>query len=677
MQRQEHSHSDHREAVSWMCWYCPRLFLSSATRTHHMSVRHPRNNRLVAPNGFVELHHRPTVVGRHRVAVEETLAGLAAGRTTVRGSNSDAPSDAPPPTTPASTPTVECGGDHRLLGGLGVVSVPNDAYARGTFSVPRRRQVLQTLTAARIRAYYESMPEASRTRRLVHPSVGQRESVFNTPLLREVLKFSLSAGGPGMSQADQKTYMSVLRLVEQVGRKRRHGGRHGGLRPPCERGQQAAVGLQHQLEPVPADKDSCSADEEDGEISRAFPNQNSFVAAVQGEQRRVLSKMGWDETPLDVEGVTYLFYSRDLLTTALDLLKNARNIQLWGEELGMGPDGSRMRAEMMDSDLFLTEEATVRRRHGPLSFVLGVQLFVDEAVVSWSGAHYMYPIRVRVVNIRDRGVQWVTVGFIPHVGKTVARTAAARRRSSDSRNAVLQRCLAILLRRFFGASQAGVSVEFPGQKTLTAVPRIVGLVADQLGERSMVCLMGNACEFFCSHCMVRRGVAGGREGVGAPARDVTTLLDAQLEAAITRDRDPRPSLRKSLGTEHSALAFVPALGAVWGLATDNKQLFDIISFDLLHVWKLGVVRMVAQRFPSFLRVACAGKDARLGPVPDTLEALNLRAWEMGHLCVPSPTPPGYVLISVHYRCQIGCALLKIVPGSNASFCSCPRSGSRC
>lgn len=239
----------------------------------------------------------------------------------------------------------------------------------------------------------------------------------------------------------------------------------------------------------------------------------------------------------------------------------------------------------------------------------------------------------------------MTVGHIPHVGKPVARTAAARRRASDTRNAVLQRCLAILLRRFVDESRTGIPVEFPGQQKLVAVPRIVGLVADQLGERSVVCLMGNGCEYFCSHCMVRRGVAGGRAGLGAPRRDVTSLLDAQLEGAIARDRDQRPSLRKQLGAEHSALAFVPAIAAVWGLATDNQQLFDIISFDVLHVWKLGDVRMVAQRFPSFLRVACAaGKDDRLGPVPDTLEALNLRAWEMGHLCVPSPTPPGYVAV---------------------------------
>lgn len=262
--------------------------------------------------------------------------------------------------------------------------------------------------------------------------------------------------------------------------------------------------------------------------------------------------------------------------------------------------------------------------------------------MSWFGAHYLYPIRARVVIVRDRAVQWVTVGYIPHVGKPVARTAPSRRRASDSLNAVLQRCLAVLLRRLVGASQDGVPMTFPGQQQLTAVPRVVGLVADQLGARAVVRLMNIACEFFFSHCMGRRDAAGDSRGVGVASRDVTVLLDAQLEGAMKRDRDPRPSLRRPLAMEHSALAFVLALGAVWGLSTDNKQLLNIISFDLLHVWKLGVVRMVAQRFPSFLHVACAGKDTRLGRVPDTLDALNLRAWEMGHLCVPSPTPPGYV-----------------------------------
>jgi len=419
-------------------------------------------------------------------------------------------------------------------------------------------------------------------------------------------------------------FLSVLLQAEDGGRTRRRG-----------RGRDASTTGRASLL-------RSSSDDDDGELARMFPNKSSFVIAVREEQRRVLSKLCWDETPVEVEGTTYKFYSRDLLLAALDLLLNAGHVQLWGEKLGNGPDGTRMRADMMDSDIFLSEEVIVRLLHGSSSFVLGVQLFVDEAVVSWSGAHYMYPIRARVVNVRDRTIQWVTVGYIPHVGKPATRTGAARRRASDTRNAVLQRCLAILLRRFVPASQTGVPVEFPGHQKLTAVSRIVGLVAEQLGERSVMCLMGNACEFFCTHCMVRRQVAGGPAGVGAAQRDVTTLLDAQLDGAISRDRDARPSLRTPLRTEHSSLAFVPALGAVWGLATDDKRLFDIVSFDLLHVWKLGVVRMVSQRLPSFLRISCAGKSARLGPLTDTLEVVNLRAWEMGHLCVPSPTPPGYV-----------------------------------
>jgi len=194
---------------------------------------------------------------------------------------------------------------------------------------------------------------------------------------------------------------------------------------------------------------------------------------------------------LDVEGATSLFFWRVLLQSALDLQKSARNIQLWAEKLGMGPDGPRMRSEILESDFFISKEATVHRRHGPLCFVLGVKLFVDEAVVSWSGAHHVHPVRVRVVNVRDRNVQWVTVGFISHVGNPVARTAAALRRASDSRNAVLQRLLDILLRSFVVASQTGVSVQFPGKQTLTAVPRVIGLVADQVGERSVLCLMGS------------------------------------------------------------------------------------------------------------------------------------------------------------------------------------------
>jgi len=130
-----------------------------------------------------------------------------------------------------------------------------------------------------------------------------------------------------------------------------------------------------------------SSDDDEGELARAFPSKNSFASAEREEQQQVLSKLYWDVTPLEVEGVKYKFFSRDMILAVLDLLTIDGHVQLWGEELGDGSDGPRVRAVMMDSNLFLTGKLVVRRRHGSLSFVLGVQLFVAEAVVSCSGAH--------------------------------------------------------------------------------------------------------------------------------------------------------------------------------------------------------------------------------------------------------------------------------------------------
>ena len=626
----------------WLCWFCPRVFFSPQTRVRHMSVRHNTRNRLVPPAGFVELHLRPAA-SEFGALSHDWHGGIG------RDVTSDDAGDVRPLSPAGGRAYIANDAERPELGGLGSVCIPPDGFTRGSLAVPRPRHVFYTSTAARIRAYYESLPEASKSRRLVPPEVGLKPTRFNTPLLREVLKFALSAGGPGLSQADQRWYVSVLFLAEEGADGRRRRGLHtvrAERRAPLasiEHATAAPRGIG--IGGLSDGEDGDLVEDTGGEVTRSFGSRSAFVAAVREEQRRVLSKLHWDETPLEVEGVGYTFYSRDLLQAVLDLLRGAEHVQFWGEEVGLAPDATRLRADMMDSDLFLAEEGIVRGRHGSLSFVLGVQLFIDEAVVSWSGAHYVYPVRVRVLNVRDRNVQWVTVGYVPHVGKPVERSAAARRRASDARNGLLQRCLAILLRRFIVASQDGVTVSFPGSSDLLAVPRLLGLVADQLGERSVVCLMGNSCEFFCSHCIVHRDVAGGPDGVGADRRDVTTGLDAQLEGAITRDRDPRPSLRGMLRTEYSALAFVPAIAAVAGLATDNQLLYRIISFDLLHVWKLGVIRMVAQRFPAFLRVACGGGAARLGPVQASLDALNQRAWEMGHLCVPSPTPPGYVAFS--------------------------------
>jgi len=144
--------------------------------------------------------------------------------------------------------------------------------------------------------------------------------------------------------------------------------------------------------------------------------------------------------------------------------------------------------------------------------------------------------------------------------------------------------------------------------------------------------------------MISRLAGGGQSESFKEPRPVVQVLEAQLAAAVVRRDDPRPGLRKAIGDAHSALAFVPILGAMHGLSTGGCNMYSIVSFDVLHVWKLGVLRMLAQRLPAFLESVCGGRSlpARLGSVQETIDAINQRGFHLGRLCKSSPSTPGYV-----------------------------------
>jgi len=319
--------------ISWHCWFFPHVFMNQAARHLHMSVNHPNRNRIIPPLGFVELHLRPAAVQSRRAAATVFLTGAHAAA----GADCRAAPAAGSDLCVTRQPPDNTDGGHAVLGGFGSFHAPVEGFVHGTLPVRRPSTLFQMSTAARIRAYYEAMPEASRTRRLVAPSVGQTPSRFNTPLLREVLNFALSAGGAGLSTADQRSYVSLLLLAEAGGAAppppgTRHSVDSGRKRsrPRTSAGDKSGVspGVRHL--PVVVPDDDNGAEDERGNLANAFPTKTAFVAAVREEQRRVLSKLRWDETPLDVGGVTYLFNSRDLLFVVLDLLHNARHVQLWG-----------------------------------------------------------------------------------------------------------------------------------------------------------------------------------------------------------------------------------------------------------------------------------------------------------------------------------------------------------
>jgi len=475
------------------------------------------------------------------------------------------------------------------------------------------RHVFLSSTAARIRAYYLRMPETSLSTPVVHSSWARRPSRFTSPAMRGALRFALTAGGCGLTQRDHVAYAQSLCAVE---------------------------------------REATQGDAGMGPVSAAFPSAHGFLTAVRHEQNRVLASRRWMHVPVEISGRTFNYYYRDVLQAVLDSLASADTVSFGGlhspaaEAAAVDPAGwivpdDHVRRRTLDADLYVDESRAVRRIHGQSARVAGVQLHADEALVSWSGAHYMFPLRMNVVNVLDNGGQWQTVGYLEHISKAVSRTAAAKLAVSDMRNDLLQRCIAVSLRALTRASEDGVSAPVAGLGSVLLVPRVVGLVVDQVEERSLLALMGNRCRYFCSPCMEDKNMSGSVLGVRAVDRDVTTTLEAQLVAALVRAEDPRPSRRRRLAQEHSALAFVPALGAVHGLGTGANNLYRIVSFDLLHVWKLGILRLLAQRLPAVLTALCGARGAaRLGSVQATLEALNWRGFELGRNCKVTPSAPG-------------------------------------
>jgi len=402
-----------------------------------------------------------------------------------------------------------------------------------------------------------------------------------------------------------------------------------------------------------------------GAFSTPFETPHGFLTSTREEQARVLARLRWMQVPISIGNNEYTYRYRDILTAGLDALACAESVEFGeGGPSGAGAsesgasaatasdqlhrdlvdidddDESRERHGALDGDFYQQERRNVRAVHGRTVLVMGVHLHADEALASWSGAHNIFPVRARYVNVIGQGGGWTTVGYIEHMPRAVGQSSARRLEVSDVRNDLLQRCLVVSLKTLARASESGITAPVAGRGDALLVPRIVALILDQPEERAILALMGNRCRYFCSPCLADKDDVPSASAIRAVDRDVVQTLDAQLAAAIVRHDDPRPGRRRALGQEHSALAFVPALGAVHGLSTGSRFLYQIVSFDLHHLWKLGILRLLAQRLPGFLTAFCPGGIARLGRTAYTLEVLNLRSFELDRNCNVCPSAPG-------------------------------------
>lgn len=515
--------------------------------------------------------------------------------------NLDAGADSNPPAAPA-TNGQDVPAAAPAASGSGRAS---DGMERGTIAgAPSVLPTAAGSISSRIKAFYARYAEADEAVRVVEAVDPNHSTFFDTEALQKLLRFIVTCGGSGLSVADQRALGAVLLALE----------------PDVRPG---------------GDVNS---------LNDRMQTPHSLVTAVRREEDRVLAARNWMCAPMEIGEKVYSFFYRDMLLSVIDALKEARNVQLEGAPLEPDEHGEPRRSHTLNSDLYLEEQTDVRRIHGRGARTVGVMLHMDEAVVAWNGNTYVYPIRVLVVNIRGGEGAWMTIGYVPHIPKVVGngKNARARLAVADNRRDMQQRCLAVVLRRFAAASEHGASIDLPRHGAVFIVPRVVGLVVDQVGERSMLGLMGAQSTFNCTPCLARRLESCDYEGVDTLPRPVVSTLIQQLHAAESRVGGGRPHVRDMLGASTSALPFVPALGAVHGLSTGAASLYRIVSFDTLHVWKLGVLRLMAQRLPLMLQAVCGGTLAVRGSVQNTLDAVNLRGFELGRLCRASPASPGYV-----------------------------------
>lgn len=222
----------------------------------------------------------------------------------------------------------------------------NDGMERGSLAVPDVPAVApRSSISARIGDNYAGKLEAGRAVPCESSVHALLPSDFATPAFQAVLRHIVNAGGAGLAQGDQEKLGALLLMLEE----------------------------------------SYKLSQDQRQVARRIPKAQSLVTSVRPEQRRVIGARHWMEIDIDIAGVTYPSYLRELLRTALDSLRAADMIVLVSEALDHDVEGVAHRSHTFDSNLFLNEQEDVRRLHGDAVRVLGVQLHVDEAVVSWNG----------------------------------------------------------------------------------------------------------------------------------------------------------------------------------------------------------------------------------------------------------------------------------------------------
>jgi len=151
------------------------------------------------------------------------------------------------------------------------------------------------------------------------------------------------------------------------------------------------------------EREAARGSDRQGPITSSFASDHYFLIATRQELNWVLAQRDCRQVPIVGGERTFVYYHRDVLQVGLKALSSATTVFFGANDDAAlrGADGvvarldrvdldsddaGRVRHGSLDNDLYLIEDPSVRRIHGPDARVLGVQLHADEELVSWSGA---------------------------------------------------------------------------------------------------------------------------------------------------------------------------------------------------------------------------------------------------------------------------------------------------
>lgn len=371
-------------------------------------------------------------------------------------------------------------------------------------------------------------------------------------------------------------------------------------------------------------RDRCFNVDDKSSLSGTFPTHDSFLSYCRSVRKTHVVQEGWKKTAIHLRrcqmNKTGCFRCPLKLMTEL-LRKHGGGFSIIPFEKATNESGSRTYSSPWDTAVYESYAKSIADGH-----IVLIDFYADGTTLSKSGTQSASFFRVRFSNIRPVSDCWFTIAIAPTTSTIPSSLPYETKRRM--RLELYQRFIFRVFCDMITASYSG----FPYLGDMF-FPRLAMIVADQPEERALLCLKRRDSFMDCTHCTLPSRIpstsavrirstnphtpyfqsSSDDESPAAhrarktvpnitaqlstdshPHRDVARTLQHQLCVASHNRYCSLPvasvSASRRFLVASSAHDLPPALGCFAGLGSPPHLLYNIVSFDKLHVIDLGITR---------------------------------------------------------------------------------------